>query len=126
MEIAFLMEKIYYFYQSSLLLFIFTLNIVKKNLLNLFLFALFSAISTSTRIMGLFFLFHSFNWNISILNPNIRENILKDLGKYFFLFIICLFVHWPYLWTIEISQYLNFFQVFKVGSNPEVSLTDIL
>ena len=93
----------------------------KKNLLNLFLFALFSAISTSTRIMGLFFPISFLLIGIfQFLNPNIRENILKDLGKYFFLFIICLFVHWPYLWTIEISQYLNFFQVFKVGSNPEV------
>lgn len=92
-----------------------------KNLLNLFLFALFSAISTSTRIMGIFFPISFFIVGIfQYLNPNIRKNILKDLGIYFFLFIICLFAHWPYLWTIEISQYLNFFQVFKVGSNPEV------
>ena len=57
----------------------------KKNLLNVFLFALFSAISTSTRIMAFFFPISFLLIGIfQFLNPNIRENILKDLGKYSF------------------------------------------
>lgn len=93
----------------------------KKNLNTLFLFALFAAISTSTRIMGLFFPISFFLISIfEIVNKKYNRRIIRDLLVFFLLFILCLYIHWPYLWSIEIKEFTNFFQNFKVGSNPDV------
>ena len=86
----------------------------KKSFLNLLIFSLFCAISTSSRIIGLVFPI-SFIL-IILLKLFDKDNIFKNLKILFlfiFFYLITLFVHWPYLWTLNIQEYLDFFNVFK-------------
>ena len=93
----------------------------KKNFVSLFLFGLFSAICVSSRIMGLFFPISFLLISLfQLLNSDKKKEILKETGLFSLIFILCLFLHWPYLWSIEFTEYMKFFQVFKVGSNPDV------
>ena len=45
--------------------------------------------------------------------------------SFLFFFLFFLFIHWPYLWTLSINEFLNFFESFKVGSNPDVYFNGI-
>ena len=72
------------------------------NIKNIILFALFSSIATSTRLFGLIFpLTFLFIYFLSILS---NKSDLKNISKiliYFFLYILFLLVHWPYLLEIK-------------------------
>ena len=86
----------------------------EKTIKNLFFFALFSAFATSSRIFGLmvpitFLILLFFE---SINNRN-KLKILKKIIIFLFFFIIILYVHWPYMWSLNISNISSFFSPFK-------------
>ncbi len=74
---------------------------------NIILFALFSSIATSTRLFGLIFPFtFLFIYFLSILS---NKSDLKNINKiliYFFLYILFLVIHWPYLWINPLEKLL--------------------
>ena len=80
----------------------------KKKMKNIFLFALFSALATSTRVMGIFL-------PISIILFLVLGNKKDDLianAKYISVIIISYFIllyfHWPYLWENPVDNLINF------------------
>ena len=90
----------------------------KKTIINLFFFALFSALATSSRIFGLmvpitFFILLFFE---SITSNN-KLKILKKVIIFLIFFITILYAHWPYMWTLNISNIFSFFSPFKVYGN---------
>ena len=102
--------------------FYFFYNYLKNNSLkNLFFLSIFCALSTSTRIIGLLmplsFLFIIF---LKSLSENKLIENLKILIFFIFFYIIFLFLHWPYLWTLSFDQWANFFNPFFQAMNPTV------
>ena len=90
----------------------------EKTIINLFFFALFSAFATSSRIFGLmvpitFFILLFFE---SITSNN-KLKILKKVIIFLIFFITILYAHWPYMWTLNISNIFSFFSPFKVYGN---------
>lgn len=81
----------------------------KNNIKYILLFALFSALSTSTRVIGLFL-------PVSVLVFLFFDNINKEFKNKFFIFLVIivlsylvfLYVHWPYLWSAPLDNFLNF------------------
>ena len=79
----------------------------KKKIKNILLFSLFSALATSTRIMGLFlpvsiilFIF------LSDQNKNIKKiRYYILIVIFYFLFLI---LHWPFLWEAPIENFLQY------------------
>ena len=107
---------------------IFTINIYyyfKFNSTNkyvdLIIFSMFCAFSTSSRIIGLLIPL-SFLFILLFNSLNIKKN--KKNLIIFLIFITSyssfLFIHWPYLWTLELNQWLNFFSPFFKYMNPMV------
>ena len=73
---------------------------------NVILFSLFSALSTSTRIIGIFLPF-----SIIIFLLIGGNNKIKKFNNTFFVFIFyCLFLylHWPYLWENPLKNFFNY------------------
>tara|TARA_Y100001970_G_C14233133_1_gene859989 strand:+ start:855 stop:2537 length:1683 start_codon:yes stop_codon:yes gene_type:complete len=107
---------------------IFTINIFfyfryvdKPSAARLFLFSLFCALSTTTRIIGLFIPLSFFL--ITLLDSFTKSKLLKNsklLLIFLFIYIIVLFLHWPYLWTFDFSNWKNFFKPFFFAMNPIV------
>ena len=107
---------------------VFTINIYfylryikKKNYLNLIIFSCLCAFSTSSRIIALlipltFLIILVFE---SINSKNIRTQFLECL-VFLTTFILVLIIHWPYLWTLNLNQILNFFEPFFYAMNPWV------
>ena len=86
----------------------------KKNIISLILFSLFCAFSTSTRIVGLAFpISFIFIYLLKCFNEKEYTDSFKIIFLFIFLYILSLFLHWPYLWTLNLNEYLNFFSVFK-------------
>ena len=86
----------------------------KRNIINLFYFSLFCAFSTSTRIIGLAFpISFIFICLLKCVNEKEYAGNFKTILIFIFFYILSLFLHWPYLWTLNINEYLNFFSVFK-------------
>jgi hypothetical protein len=101
--------------------FLFISYIEKRSLSTILLFSLFCALSTSSRVMGLFFPIGFIILSIfQIINNKEYKKIICELFLFIFLFFIFLYIHWPYLWTLQISELVNFFQSFKVAANPIV------
>ncbi len=81
----------------------------KKKIKNIFLFSLFAALATSTRVIGIFLpisvIFFLF---LEVLNSKKHENT-----KYYFLilffYFLSLVIHWPYLWIDPFSNFLEYF-----------------
>ncbi len=81
----------------------------KKKIKNIFLFSLFAALATSTRVIGIFLpisvIFFLF---LEVLNSKKYENT-----KYYFLilffYFLSLVIHWPYLWIDPFSNFLEYF-----------------
>lgn len=81
----------------------------KNNIKYILLFALFSALSTSTRVIGLFL-------PVSVLIFLFFDNINKESKNKFFIYLIIIFlsylfflyVHWPYLWSAPLDNFLNY------------------
>ena len=86
----------------------------KRNIISLFYFSLFCAFSTSTRIVGLAFpISFIFICLLKCMNEKEYASNFKTILIFVFFYILSLFLHWPYLWTLNINEYLNFFSVFK-------------
>lgn len=90
----------------------------EKTIINLFFLALFSAFATSSRIFGLmvpitFFILLFFESTTS----NNKLKILKKVIIFLIFFITILYAHWPYMWTLNISNIFSFFSPFKVYGN---------
>ena len=93
----------------------------KKSLLSLIIMTLFFSFSTSSRIFGLMlpftFIFVVLLETINSKYP--RKNFIL-LFIFSFLYLIFLFVHWPYMWTFDYNQIFNFFDPFKVHTYLKV------
>ena len=93
----------------------FCLETIQKNSYkNLILFSLFAAFATSSRIVGLFlpfsiiiFYFFEFLSNTS----KYKELFFKSFFLIFFFFLF-LFLHFPYAWTLEFKNILNWLDPF--------------
>ena len=80
-----------------------------KNNINLILFCLFSALASSSRIMGIYLplIFFIFQF-IEYLSEKISlKNYLNQILKILFFFILFLYLHYPYVWEF------NFFEISK-------------
>ena len=102
--------------------FYFLLKFIKNDSLkNLIYFSLLCALSVSTRIIGILIpLSFLLIILIKILNDNkILEN-LKIILTFVIFFIFFSFLHWPYLWTLSIENWFNFFSPFFQAMNPIV------
>ena len=88
----------------------------KRNLKNLIFLALFSAFATSSRIFGLMLpITFIFLILLELLNPHIKkQKIFKTIFAYLLIYLVFLYAHWPYMWTIDIHNISNFFSPFKV------------
>ncbi len=92
----------------------------KKNFNSILILSIFSAFSTSTRIIGLFFpISFILIFFLEIINKNYDKKIIYHTLVYLVLYFLFLFAHWPYLWTIEIGLF-NFFYEFSIAANPIV------
>ena len=92
-----------------------------KSIRNLILVSLICSISTSTRIIGIllpisFIILLLLQYLSDNNNKKFLKNFVIFLGFYFFF----LFIHWPYLWTLSLSDWLNFFTPFFQAMNPTV------
>jgi hypothetical protein len=102
--------------------FYFFYKYLKNNCLkNLFFLSIFCALSTSTRIIGLLLPLSFF---LTIFLKGMSENkLIKNLKIiifFIFFYLIFLFLHWPYLWTLSFEQWTNFFSPFFQAMNPTV------
>ena len=79
----------------------------KIKIKNILLFSLFSALATSTRIMGIFLPF-SFLFFIFLKDLNKKK---KNTSCYFliiFFYFLFLIIHWPFLWDDPIKNFVQF------------------
>ena len=94
----------------------------KQNNKNLILFCFFSALATSTRIMGIylpifliFFIFLEFLTN--------KKNILDFLNlsfKIIFFYTLSLYLHYPYIWQLNIFEISDWFNKFFYSMNLKI------
>ena len=102
----------FYFY------FLFNKN---KSITTILIFSFFSALCTSTRIIGFIFPISFLMIKIfKIINNYKNKKNYYELLLYFTFYFLFLFIHWPYLWTLEFSELSNFLLGFRVIANPEV------
>ena len=87
----------------------------------LILFSLLCSFSTSARIIGILI---PLSFYIILLFRCMSENNFKKYIRYSVLFslfyVFFLFLHWPYLWTLNLHQWTNFFSPFFFAMNPTV------
>ncbi len=86
----------------------------KFNYSNLFLFCLFAAFATSTRIMGIYvpILLISFYFLEYLSSKKNLKSFFVDSFKIVFLFIIFLYMHYPYMWNLNVFEFQNWFGSF--------------
>ena len=86
----------------------------KDNYLNLIFFSIFCALSTSSRIIGLLipisFIFLIF---LDFLFFENKKKIFKKIIIFLVIYLLALFIHWPYLWTLDFSQLKIFLILFS-------------
>ena len=95
----------------------FAINIlVKQNLINIIFFAFFSALATSTRVLGVlfFFLFLIFIIFMFLEKKTTLKLGLKMIFIYIISYLIFLYIFWPFLWENPIG---NIFYAFKSFAN---------
>ena len=102
--------------------FYFFLKYIKNNSFqNLIYLALFCALSTSTRIIGILIpISFIFIILIKLLNDEKIAYNLKIIIYFTFFTVFFLFIHWPYLWTLTLENWFNFFTPFFQAMNPIV------
>jgi len=87
----------------------------------LIFFALFCAFTTSTRIIGILLpLSFVFIFFLKSLSGNNKKILLKHFIIFIFSYFFLLYMHWPYLWTLDLTGYLHFFDPFFYSMNPTV------
>tara|TARA_X000000950_G_scaffold229405_1_gene277267 strand:+ start:226 stop:1875 length:1650 start_codon:yes stop_codon:yes gene_type:complete len=94
----------------------------KSNNKNLVLFCLFGALATSTRIMGIYLpiLFIFFIFIEYLVN---KKNFIKFLnltGKVLFFFILFLYLHYPYMWQLNIIEISDWFSKYFYSMNLKI------
>lgn len=94
----------------------------KFNLKTLFLFSLFSAFATSTRILGIFLpmIFILFIFFELLSNKILLKDLFVKFFLVFFLYIIILYLHYPYIWQLNINNLLDWFKVFFIDIDYKV------
>jgi hypothetical protein len=112
---SFLYKDIIFLSISTIAIYFFFRTIDKFSYKNLIIFAFFSALSTSSRIMGIYlpiiFLIISFFEN---LNKKQKFDFLLKNLLFLFFFTVFLIIHWPYLWSDQIKNFLDIFKSLKV------------
>ena len=112
---SFLYKDIIFLSISTIAIYFFFKTIDKFSYKNLIIFAFFSALSTSTRIMGIYlpimFLITSFFEN---LNKRQKFDFLLKNLLLLLLFLFFLIIFWPYLWSDPIKNFLDIFKSLKV------------
>jgi hypothetical protein len=112
---SFLYKDIIFLSISTIAIYFFFRTIDKFSYKNLIIFAFFSALSTSSRIMGIYlpimFLIMSFFEN---LNKKQKFDFLFKNLLFIFFFTVFLVIHWPYLWSDPIKNFLDIFKSLKV------------
>ena len=84
-----------------------------KSNTNIFFAALFSALMTDVRVIGIFLIFITlFFLFFHSGKLNIKEKFLIFF-KYLFIYTVTLFVFWPFLWENSFSNLLNAISEFK-------------
>ena len=86
---------------------------------NLFFFCLFSALATSTRIMGIYLpiLFIFFIFIEYLSNKKDLKSFIKLTLKIIFLYILALYLHYPYMWQLNIFEFMSWFSKFFYSMN---------
>jgi hypothetical protein len=112
---SFLYKDIIFLSISTIAIYFFFKIVDKFSYKNLIIFSFFSALSTSSRIIGIYlpiiFLIISFLEN---LNKKQKFDFLLKNLLFFFLFLFFLIIFWPYLWSDPIKNFLDIFKSLKV------------
>jgi len=86
----------------------------KKKLKNIILFCLFASFATSSRIMALYlpFLLLIFIFTDYLSKKILIKNFIQQIFLILFFYIFFLYVHYPYMWKLNILEFINWFKVF--------------
>ena len=91
-------------------------TIDKLSYKNLVFFAIFSAICTSTRIIGIFLpISFIIIYFVSVLAKKEELKFFPKIIFYILFFFIFLLLHWPYLWSAPIDNFFSLIQLAKTG-----------
>ena len=83
---------------------------------NLIFFSIFSAICTSTKLIGVFLpISFIIIYFLSVLAKKDELKFFPKIIFYLFFFIIFLLLHWPYLWSAPIDNFFSLIQSAKAG-----------
>ncbi len=87
--------------------------LIFKSNTNIFFAALFSALMTDVRVIGIFLIFITFFFLFFHSDKlNIKEKLLIFF-KYLFIYTVTLFIFWPFLWENSFSNLLDALSEFK-------------
>ena len=94
----------------------------KQNLKNIILFCFFASIATSSRIMGLYLpiLLIIFIFTDYLSKKILIKNFFKQLSLILFFFIFILYVHYPYMWQLNIFEFISWFKAFFYHMNLRI------
>ena len=94
----------------------------KQNLRNIILFCFFAAIATSSRIMGLYLpiLLLIFIFTDYLSKKILIKNFFKQISLVLFFFIFILYAHYPYMWKLNIFEFISWFKVFFYHMNLRI------
>ena len=86
----------------------------KNNIKNLILFSFFAALATSSRIMGIYLpLMLIIFIYIDFLSSKVNfKFFINQTIKLFFLYIFFLYLHYPYVWQLNIFDFFSWFKNF--------------
>tara|TARA_E500000178_G_scaffold356336_1_gene433492 strand:+ start:4877 stop:6535 length:1659 start_codon:yes stop_codon:yes gene_type:complete len=94
----------------------------KHNNKNLLLFCFFAALASSSRIMGIYLpviLFILYFLELLIGKFSLKEFISRSL-KLFIFFILFLYLHYPYMWQLNIFDIFGWFKSFFYWMDVEI------
>jgi hypothetical protein len=94
----------------------------KQNLKNIILFCLFTSIATSSRIMGLYLpiLLIIFIFTDYLSKKILIKNFFKQISLILSFFIFILYVHYPYMWQLNIFEFISWFKAFFYHMNLRI------
>ena len=94
----------------------------KQNLKNIILFCFFAAIATSSRIMGLYLpiLLLIFILTDYLSKKILIKNFFKQIYLILFFFIFILYAHYPYMWKLNIFEFISWFKAFFYHMNLRI------